>query len=226
MLYNKDGDMMRLRNVKNKQQIMDSSNYLVRNPKEYRGSWNKIFNNNHPIHIEIGTGKGQFTIGMALQYPDINFIGIEKYDSVIARALEKIPEGIPNLCMIRMDALEIEEVFSKEISTIYLNFSDPWPKKRQRKRRLTSEVFLEKYDSLFIGDANIVQKTDNAKLFEYSLCSLSQNGYRLLEISLDLHHSEIEGNVMTEYEEKFSKRGQNIYYVSANKKLSSERKKS
>lgn len=218
--------MMRLRNVKNKQQIMDSSNYLVRNPKEYRGSWNKIFNNNHPIHIEIGTGKGQFTIGMALQYPDINFIGIEKYDSVIARALEKIPEGIPNLCMIRMDALEIEEVFSKEISTIYLNFSDPWPKKRQRKRRLTSEVFLEKYDSLFIGDANIVQKTDNAKLFEYSLCSLSQNGYRLLEISLDLHHSEIEGNVMTEYEEKFSKRGQNIYYVSANKKLSSERKKS
>ncbi len=226
MLYNKDGDMMRLRNVKNKQQIMDSSNYLVRNPKEYRGSWNKIFNNNHPIHIEIGTGKGQFIIGMALQYPDINFIGIEKYDSVIARALEKIPEGIPNLCMIRMDALEIEEVFSKEISTIYLNFSDPWPKKRQRKRRLTSEVFLEKYDSLFIGDANIVQKTDNAKLFEYSLCSLSQNGYRLLEISLDLHHSEIEGNVMTEYEEKFSKRGQNIYYVSANKKLSSERKKS
>ncbi len=218
--------MMRLRNVKNKQQIMDSSNYLVRNPKEYRGSWNKIFNNNHPIHIEIGTGKGQFIIGMALQYPDINFIGIEKYDSVIARALEKIPEGIPNLCMIRMDALEIEEVFSKEISTIYLNFSDPWPKKRQRKRRLTSEVFLEKYDSLFIGDANIVQKTDNAKLFEYSLCSLSQNGYRLLEISLDLHHSEIEGNVMTEYEEKFSKRGQNIYYVSANKKLSSERKKS
>ena len=226
MLYNKDGDMMRLRNVKNKQQIMDSSNYLVRNPKEYRGSWNKIFNNNHPIHIEIGTGKGQFIIGMALQYPDINFIGIEKYDSVIARALEKIPEGIPNLCMIRMDALEIEEVFSKEISTIYLNFSDPWPKKRQRKRRLTSEVFLEKYDSLFIGDANIVQKTDNAKLFEYSLCSLSQNGYRLIEISLDLHHSEIEGNVMTEYEEKFSKRGQNIYYVSANKKLSSERKKS
>lgn len=226
MLYNKDGDMMRLRNVKNKQQIMDSSNYLVRNPKEYRGSWNKFFNNNHPIHIEIGTGKGQFIIGMALQYPDINFIGIEKYDSVIARALEKIPEGIPNLCMIRMDALEIEEVFSKEISTIYLNFSDPWPKKRQRKRRLTSEVFLEKYDSLFIGDANIVQKTDNAKLFEYSLCSLSQNGYQLLELSLDLHHSEIEGNVMTEYEEKFSKRGQNIYYVSANKKLSSERKKS
>lgn len=218
--------MMRLRNVKNKQQIMDSSNYLVRNPKEYRGSWNKFFNNNHPIHIEIGTGKGQFIIGMALQYPDINFIGIEKYDSVIARALEKIPEGIPNLCMIRMDALEIEEVFSKEISTIYLNFSDPWPKKRQRKRRLTSEVFLEKYDSLFIGDANIVQKTDNAKLFEYSLCSLSQNGYQLLELSLDLHHSEIEGNVMTEYEEKFSKRGQNIYYVSANKKLSSERKKS
>lgn len=225
MLYNKYGDMMRLRNVKNKQQIMDSSLYLVRNPKEYRGSWSNYFKNNHQVHIEIGTGKGQFIIGMALQNPDINFIGIEKYDSVIARALEKIPEGIPNLCMIRMDALEIEEVFLKEISTIYLNFSDPWPKKRQRRRRLTSEVFLEKYDSLFIEDANIIQKTDNTKLFEYSLCSLSQNGYQLLDISLDLHHSEIEGNVMTEYEEKFSKKGQNIYYVYANKKLSNERKK-
>lgn len=225
MLYNKYGDMMRLRNVKNKQQIMDSSLYLVRNPKEYRGSWSNYFKNNHQVHIEIGTGKGQFIIGMALQNPDINFIGIEKYDSVIARALEKIPEGIPNLCMIRMDALEIEEVFFKEISTIYLNFSDPWPKRRQRRRRLTSEVFLEKYDSLFIEDANIIQKTDNTKLFEYSLCSLSQNGYQLLDISLDLHHSEIEGNVMTEYEEKFSKKGQNIYYVYANKKLSNERKK-
>ncbi len=225
MLYNKNGDKMRLRNVKNKQQIMDASSYLVRNPIDYRGLWKTYFKNNHPIHIEIGTGKGQFIIGMALAHPEINFIGIEKYDSVIARALEKIPEGIPNLCMIRMDALGLPEIFDHEISSIYLNFSDPWPKKRQTKRRLTSDVFLEKYESLFQKDAVIIQKTDNQQLFEYSLCSLSQFGYHFLELSLDLHHSVIEGNIMTEYEEKFSKKGQRIFYVSARKKLSSKRKK-
>ncbi len=225
MLYNKNGDKMRLRNVKNKQQIMDASSYLVRTPIDYRGLWKNYFKNNHPIHIEIGTGKGQFIIGMALAHPEINFIGIEKYDSVIARALEKIPEGIPNLCMIRMDALGLPEIFDHEISSIYLNFSDPWPKKRQTKRRLTSDVFLEKYESLFQKDAVIIQKTDNQQLFEYSLCSLSQFGYQFLELSLDLHHSVIEGNIMTEYEEKFSKKGQRIFYVSARKKLSSKRKK-
>lgn len=225
MLYNKNGDKMRLRNVKNKQQIMDASSYLVKDPIQYCGKWNTYFNNSQPIHIEIGTGKGQFIIGMALSHPEINFIGIEKYDSVIARALEKIPENISNLCMIRMDALMIDQVFSKEIETIYLNFSDPWPKKRQTKRRLTSEVFLKKYDSIFYQDATIVQKTDNRQLFEYSLCSFSQYGYQFIDLSLDLHHSLIEGNVMTEYEEKFSKKGQSIFYVSAVKKLSSHTKK-
>ena len=209
---------MRLRNVKNKQEIMDNSNYLILNPKDYFGKWNSVFGNNRPIHIEVGTGKGNFIIGKALKNPDINFIGIEKFDSVIARALEKIPEGLNNLKMIRMNALEIEEVFNHEIETIYLNFSDPWPKKRWHKRRLTSHVFLEKYESLFKDNPHIIQKTDNTSLFEYSLCSLSNYGYIIKDISLNLHHSEIEDNIMTEYEEKFSKKGNPIYYLEAKKK--------
>ena len=225
MLYNKYGDIMRLRNVKNKQQIMDNSSYLVKNPESYRGIWKEYFHNAHPIHIEIGTGKGNFIIQMAMKYPDINFIGIEKYDSVIARALEKMPEGLSNLCMVRMDALHITQVFHHEIETIYLNFSDPWPKCRQAKRRLTSNVFLEQYESIFSNDAHIIQKTDNQGLFEYSLCSLSQYGYKFLELSLDLHHSMVEENVMTEYEEKFSRKGQAIFYVVSTKKLSNQRKK-
>lgn len=197
---------------------MDLSSYLILNPKDYYKKWNDVFNNDNPIHIEIGTGKGNFIIGKALANPNINFIGIEKFDSVIARALEKIPEELNNLKMIRMNALEIEEVFNHEIETIYLNFSDPWPKKRWHKRRLTSEVFLEKYDSLFKNDKVIVQKTDNVSLFEYSICSLSEYGYTIKEITFDLHNSEIEGNIMTEYEEKFSKKGNPIYYLKAIKK--------
>lgn len=215
MLYNGIGDGMRLRNVKNKQEIMDASSYLILNPMDCFGKWKEVFQNNHPIHIEIGTGKGNFIIGKALQNPNINFIGIEKFDSVIARCLEKIPEGIPNLRIIRMNALEIDQVFHHEIETIYLNFSDPWPKKRWYKRRLTSSVFLDKYDSLFVGSPCIIQKTDNTSLFEYSICSLSQHGYLIQDISFDLHHSEIEGNIMTEYEEKFSKKGNPIYYLVA-----------
>ena len=195
---------------------MDNSNYLILEPKKYFGKWKDVFGNNNPIHIEVGTGN--FIIGKALANPDINFIGIEKFDSVIARALEKIPEGLNNLRMIRMNALEINEVFDHEVDTIYLNFSDPWPKKRWHKRRLTSSVFLEKYDPLFKGKCHIIQKTDNVGLFEYSICSLSAYGYVIENISLDLHNSEIEGNIMTEYEEKFSKKGNPIYYLDAVKK--------
>ena len=215
MLYNGVGDIVRLRNVKNKQEIMDKSLYLITNPEDYIGKWKNVFNNNNPIHIEIGTGKGNFIIGKALSNPNINFIGIEKYDSVIARALEKIPEGLTNLKMIRMDALNLDKVFHNEIVTIYLNFSDPWPKKRWYKRRLTSSLFLNKYDSVFSGNKCIIQKTDNVSLFEYSICSLSKYGYTIEEISFDLHNSEIEGNIMTEYEEKFSSKGNNIYYLKA-----------
>ena len=209
---------MRLRNVKNKQEIMDSSNYLIINPEEYINNWKNVFNNSNPIHIEIGSGKGNFIINKALKYPNINFIGIEKFDSVIARCLQKIPEDIPNLRIVRMNALEIDKVFNKEIDTIYLNFSDPWPKKRWHKRRLTSHVFLEKYDSIFKKDKTIIQKTDNRDLFEYSIVSLSTYGYIIDDITFDLHNSSIEDNIMTEYEERFSKQGNNIYYLVATKK--------
>ena len=213
---------MRQRNVKNKQEIMDNSSYLIINPRGYCGKWKSIFKNNNPIHVEIGTGKGNFIIGKALANPDINFIGIEKVDSIIARCLQKIPEDLTNLKIVRMNALEIEEVFNKEIDTIYLNFSDPWPKKRWHKRRLTSEIFLKKYDSVFKKNNRIIQKTDNKDLFEYSIISFSQYGYKIKEISLDLHNSEIEGNIMTEYEEKFSKKGNPIYYVEVEKEIISE----
>lgn len=209
---------MRLRNVKNKQEIMDQSSYLIIDPKKYYGAWNKLFDNNNPIHIEIGAGKGNFIINKAIQNPDINFIGIEKFDSVLARCLQKIPEDLSNLKIVRMNALEIEEVFDHEVDTIYLNFSDPWPKKRWHKRRLTSDIFLKKYDSVFKGDNHIIQKTDNRDLFEYSVISLSNYGYIIKDFSLDLHNSSIEGNIMTEYEERFSKKGNSIYYIEVEKK--------
>lgn len=208
---------MRLRNVKNKQEIMDASNYLITDSKEYYGNWNKLFNNSNPIHIEIGCGKGNFIINKAIENPNINFIGIEKFDSVLARCLQKIPDGLNNLKIIRMNALEIEEVFNHEVDTIYLNFSDPWPKKRWHKRRLTSSVFLEKYDSVFKGVNHIIQKTDNRDLFEYSVVSLSNHGYIIKDFSLDLHNREIVGNIMTEYEERFSKKGNPIYYIEVEK---------
>ena len=193
---------------------MDNSSYLVKDYKDYCGKWKKLFNNNNPIHVEIGTGKGNFIVNKAIKYPNINFIGIEKFDSIIARCLQKIPDGLENLKIVRMNALEIDEVFKKEIDTVYLNFSDPWPKKKWHKRRLTSHLFLEKYDSIFKKDNRIVQKTDNRDLFEYSLVSLNTYGYKLVDISLDLHNSDIDDNIETEYEQKFSKLGP-IYYVEA-----------
>lgn len=208
---------MRLRNVKNKQEIMDASSYLITDAKQYYGKWNNLFNNSNPIHIEIGAGKGNFIINKAIQNPNINFIGIEKFDSVLARCLQKIPDDLNNLKIVRMNALEIEEVFDHEVDTIYLNFSDPWPKKRWHKRRLTSDVFLEKYDSVFKNDNHIIQKTDNRDLFEYSVISLSNYGYTIKDFSLDLHNSSIEGNIMTEYEERFSKKGYPIYYIEVTK---------
>ena len=157
---------MRLRNLKNKEVIMDQSSYCIKNPEDYKGKWSEYFGNQNPIYIEIGMGKGQFIIQNALQNPHINYIGIEKYDSVIAKALLKVPEGIPNLVMIRGNALEIDSMFDHEISCIYLNFSDPWPKKRHHLRRLSSHVFLEKYESIFKGEKLIEMRTDNRDLFQ------------------------------------------------------------
>lgn len=214
---------VRLRNVKNKQAIMDSSNYLVNNFKDYKGRWNEYFGNSNNIHIEIGTGKGDFIIENAIRHPEINFIGIEKFDSVIARCLQKIPEDLNNLAMIRMDAIEINEVFDKEIDVIHLNFSDPWPKNRHESRRLTSKLFLDKYEGLFKNDITIIQKTDNQKLFEFSLMSFSHNNYALEDLTFDYHNANIDNIddiIMTEYEKRFSQLGQNIYYVKAIKKMS------
>lgn len=195
---------MRLKNVKNAKNIVNSSNYIVENPGEHKGNWNKVFDNDKEIYIEIGMGKGDFIIGMAKLYPNINFIGIEMFDSVMARAVQKLEEeNIPNLKLIRMDANEIENVFDKEIDRIYLNFSDPWPKNRHSKRRLTSHTLLSKYDSAFKGEKIIMQKTDNIDLFAFSIESLSTYGYTLKNVTLDLANNPIENNVETEYEKKF-----------------------
>lgn len=209
---------MRLRNVKNKEEILGASSYLVKNPEENIGKWNEVFGNDKPIYIEIGMGKGKFIIENALRYSDINFIGIEKFDSVLARSLPKIPEGLDNLLIIRMDALNIENVFSKEIDRIYLNFSDPWPKARHHLRRLSSRVFLEKYEKIFKGDPEIHQKTDNQGLYIYSLMSYSENGYVLSDITFDLHKDK-EDIITTEYEDKFSSKGMPIYSVVATKSV-------
>ena len=208
---------MRLRNVKNKEEILNSSNFLVKDYLDYKGSWNNYFKNDNPIYIEIGMGKGKFIIENAIKYPDINFIGIEKYDSVLAKSLPKIPDNLTNLAIIRMDALNIDNVFSKEISRIYLNFSDPWPKDRHHLRRLTSKVFLEKYDSIFKDIAEIYQRTDNQQLYIYSLESLSSFGYKLSDISFDLHNSASDDLITTEYEDKFSSKGMPIYSLVARK---------
>lgn len=210
---------MRLRNVKNKEEIMNSSSLLVRDEAKYKKNWKSLFNNDNPIYIEIGMGKGDFIIGNALNNPNINYIGIEKYDSVMARAIEKIKDDIPNLRLVRMDAKDIENVFYKEVDRVYLNFSDPWPKKRHAERRLTSNTFLKKYDSIFRNNMEIQMKTDNISLFEFSLVSLSNYGYVLKEVSLDLHSLQKEDNVMTEYERKFSSMGVRINYLAATKKV-------
>ncbi len=209
---------MRQRNVKNKKDIINNSKYIILNPEEYIGNWKKLFNNFNPIYIEIGMGKGDFILENAINYPNINFIGIEKYDSIIALAIKKIEKiELNNLKLIRMDALNIDNVFKKEIDKLYLNFSDPWPKERHAKRRLTSNVFLEKYDNIFVNNKVIEMKTDNQGLFEYSLISFNDYGYHIKEISLDLHHSNKENNIMTEYEKKFSSKNNRIYYVKVEK---------
>ena len=208
---------MRLRNVKNKEEIINSSSYFIDDGSIYKGHWNEYFGNNNPIYIEIGMGKGQFIIESAKMYPDINFIGIEKYDSVIARALQKIPEGLDNIAMIRMDALQIDSVFDHEIDHIYLNFSDPWPKNRHHLRRLSSKVFLEKYDLIFRKNKIIEMRTDNRELYCYSLIEFSKYGYILEKISFDLHKDD-RPLITTEYEDKFSEDGMPIYYVLCKKK--------
>ena len=210
---------MRLKHVKGADEVIQKGVYYIDNPKEYRGKWKNVFGNNNPIYIEIGMGKGDFIIENACLYPKINFIGIEKYDSVIVRAVQKSNElELNNLKLIRMDAGFIEEVFDKEIDRFYLNFSDPWPKERHAKRRLTSPIFLEKYARIFQKDARIIQKTDNNDLFEYSLESLKTFGYEILEETRDLYSEGVTNNIPTEYEKKFVSLGVKINRLDAVKK--------
>ena len=210
---------MRLRNVRGAKEKIESSKYIVLNYKELKGNYKSLFGNDNPIHIEIGMGKGRFIVENAKKYPHINFIGIEKFDSVIVRDIEKIEEeDIPNLRLIRMDAQEIVEVFDKEIETIYLNFSDPWPKVRHAHRRLSSRKFLERYDSLFKGDKRIVMKTDNRHLFEFSVKEFTDYGYTIDNLCLDVYNEGIIDNIPTEYESKFSSKGFPIYLIEISKR--------
>ena len=203
---------MRLRNVRNKEEILDNAQSLIRDPFSFKGKWKDYFQNNHPIYVEIGMGKGKFIYDNAKAYPNINFIGIEKYDSVIVKAIQRVDKVLPNLVFVRMDALEIDKVFDKEISKIYLNFSDPWPKKRHHLRRLSSSVFLDKYNQIMIDNSSIEMRTDNRDLFQYSLVSFSRGGYVLEEVYLDYHQDNMP-LITTEYEDKFSAKGMPIYYV-------------
>lgn len=208
---------MRLRNVKNKEKILKECPYLVENGEDCKGKWQEVFGNSNPIYLEIGMGKGNFLIQNALLHKDINYIGIERFDSVLARAIPKIPEGLSNLKILRMDAVEIEKVFDHEIDHLFLNFSDPWPKARHAFRRLTSPLFLKRYESIFCGEKEIEMKTDNEALFVYSLQTLTQAGYALFDLSFHYHktHTDI---IMSEYEMRFSKQGNAVFYLFAKKR--------
>ena len=207
---------MRLRNIKNKEEIISNSKYIVSDPKSVKGNWKNLFGNDNPIYIEIGMGMGKFIVQNALSNPNINFIGIEKQDNVLARSLPNIPEGISNLRVIRLNALEIDEVFSNEIDLLYLNFSDPWPKARHNNRRLTSNIFLEKYDKIFKDKKVIELRTDNENLYIYSIETLSSNSYSLSDVTFDLNSVNSE-RITTEYEDKFMSKGNKIYYLKASK---------
>lgn len=210
---------MRLKKIKNAKEDVMMSTYYVASPGNYKGNWKNLFDKKNPIHVEIGMGKGKFIIGMAKTYPNINFIGIEKYDSVLVRAVETLNqmEELPNLKLLLFDAENIEEIFDKEVERVYLNFSDPWPKARHEKRRLTSEVFLKKYDRIFEDKKEIIQKTDNKEFFDFSLESIKNYGYIIDEYTYDLYAENDESNIPTEYEEKFSSKGIKINRLKAHK---------
>ena len=200
---------MRLKHIKNAEEIISKSKYLEQNPRDNKGNWNKVFNNDNNIEIEIGMGKGKFIIEKAIQNPNVNFIGIEKYDSPLVSAVKKLEElELNNLRLVCIDALGIEEIFDHEIDKIYLNFSDPWPKKRHVKRRLTSSVFLNKYESLFKNEKRIEMKTDNDDLYDYSCESFIENGYDI--VKTDTNYLD---TIRTEYEDKFIGLGKNINYL-------------
>lgn len=205
---------MRLRNIPGADDAIAKSSYCVKEPETHKGHWQELFPSTAPLHIEIGMGKGRFIMDLAAANPDINYIGIERYSSVLLRALQKMElSPLPNLKFICMDAADIADVFApEEVSHIYLNFSDPWPKDRHAKRRLTSRQFFERYASILAKDGHVEFKTDNQDLFTFSLEEIPEAGWHLDASTRDLHHDPVlnEGNIMTEYEEKFSSLGNPI----------------
>ena len=210
---------MRLRNIPGAQDAILESPYVVQEPQTKKGHWGEVFAKKQPLHIEVGMGKGRFLMDLARLHPDINYIGIEMYDSVLLRALQKREEleengeVYSNLFFMRVDARLLPEIFEKgEVDKIYLNSSDPWPKARHAKRRLTSREFLARYDQILVPDGKVEFKTDNKELFEFSLEEVEEAGWNLEASTFDLHHNEemVQGNVMTEYEEKFSSMGNPI----------------
>lgn len=207
---------MRLRNITGSREVIADSPYVVQEAvqPECPGAWNKIFGNDAPVHIEIGMGKGRFIYTMAKEHPEVNYVGIEKYSSVLLRAVQKMEqEELPNLKFLRMDAEDIARVFAPgEVERIYLNFSDPWPKDRHAKRRLPSREFLARYDVILKREGRLEFKTDNRTLFDFAVDELEPAGWKAEAITYDLHSDEalMRGNVMTEYEEKFSAMGNPI----------------
>ena len=204
---------MRLRHIPGSEEAIATSPYVVRQPQQYQGNFCLLFANSNPIEIEIGMGKGKFIMELAKINPQINYLGIERYPSVLLRAIEKREEmELSNIYFLCMDAKALTEVFApEEVSRIYLNFSDPWPKDRHTKRRLTSPEFMKIYDQVLKKDGVLEFKTDNKGLFAYSLESIPAAGWKISDFTYDLHHSPMaDGNVMTEYETKFSSMGNSI----------------
>ncbi len=205
---------MRLRNITGSREVIAENAFVIHDPEKRKGQWKAVFGNDQPIRLEIGMGKGRFLMTLAAQHPEFNYLGIEKYSSVLLRALQKMEEDpLPNLRFIRMDAEYITDVFAEgEIDRIYLNFSDPWPKDRHAKRRLPSRQFLERYDVILKKDGMIEFKTDNRDLFDFAVEEIGGTKWKIDAITYDLHHDEkmMEGNVMTEYEERFSSQGNPI----------------
>ena len=215
---------MRLRNIPGAKDAITGSNYVVQEPASHKGKWTQVFPKDQPLHIEVGMGKGRFLMDMAKLHPEINYVGIEMYDSVLLRALQKRErleeegEKLTNLMFMCIDARLLPEIFEKgEVQKIYLNFSDPWPKDRHAKRRLTSKEFLARYDQILVSDGQVEFKTDNRPLFDFSVESVKEAGWQLKAVTYDLHHDAelVQGNVMTEYEERFSAKGNPIHKLIA-----------
>ena len=203
--------------IKNADKIVKNCPYVINNPQNLKGKWQSLFKNKNPIYLELGMGRGDFIIDMAKAYPNINFIGLEAIDSQMVRAVENLTnKNLPNLKLINCNAEEVDNIFQKEIDTIYLTFCDPWPKKIDEKKRFTHVSFLKKYDKIFKKQKHIILKTDNKGFFAYSLETLSNYWYTFKRVSLDLHHDENPiPNIMTNYEKQYFKEGRPIYYVDA-----------